>query len=225
MGAGHDLSNRGASQLPKNSVIPAGAKQRAGLTPLNASSSVPSRWIRFGVAIVFIAICLLALWSLTVGDFVTSPTGRSLALTAAISMAMAMGLWTYLDPSYTQDTPERARLLARSPVLANPVARVLLVGVFSGLMTFEAVSGALFEFWTLAFGRPSEQTLHLGAYNSSSRYNCSGFGVLEMPLRARVICASYRYDEAPPPGTPVLVRGPASALGIKIEHFQIIPGG
>ena len=167
---------------------------------------------------------LLALfaWSLAIGEFVTSPLGREIALAAGIGMAVLMGVWTYFDPVYAHDTLERAARLAKAPAMANPVARVLFLGVFMGLITFQAVSGAVLEFWTLAVGQPGEQTMHLGDYQSSSRANCAGFDLQEAPLKLhRVVCADYRYGEAPDPGALVRVRGPVSAVGIKIEQFQI----
>jgi hypothetical protein len=167
---------------------------------------------------------MLAFWSLTVSEFVTSSFGWALSLAAAIGFAMLMGIWTYIDPIYAHDTPERAARLAKAPVLANPVVRVLFIAAFTGLIAYQAVSGAVFEFWTLAVGQQGEQTMHLGDYQDSSRYTCAGFQLQEAPFKAhRVVCARYRDDEAPPAGTPVTVRGQVSALGIRIEQFQIGP--
>lgn len=166
---------------------------------------------------------MLALWNLTVGQFVASPSGQMLSLIAMIGFATLMGTWTYVDPVYKHDTPERARRLARAPALANPAARALFVAAVTGLLAYEA-SGAVFEFWTLAVGRQGEQVMHLGGYRSSSRYNCAGFELQEAPLKLhRIVCARYHDGEPPPPGTPVAVRGQVSPLGIKIEQFQIDP--
>jgi hypothetical protein len=159
-----------------------------------------------------------------VGDFVPSPMGLTISWTAAIGVGALMGGWTYIDPFYAHDTPERASRLAKSPGMANPLARMLFIGIFSGVMTFVATNGAVLEFWTLAVGRPSEQVMHLGAYHGSSRYNCAGFDIEEARWQLRrALCIHYRYDETPAIGTPVVVHGPASAVGIEIERFDIRP--
>lgn len=190
-----------------------------------ASPPRPSRWLGRCVTVLFVTNCVLALWSLTVSEFVPSSFGRALSLAVAIGLGMLMGIWTYVDPVYAHDTPERAARLATAPALANPVVRVLFIGAFTGLIAYEAASGAAFEFWTLAVGQQGEQTMHLGDYQSSSRYNCAGFKLQEAPFKAhRIVCARYGDDEAPPAGTPVTVRGQVSALGIRIEQFQISSG-
>jgi len=187
-------------------------------------SSRPWRWIGRLVAVLFIANGLLALWSLTVGQFVASPFGQMLSLVGMIGFATAMGSWTYVDPVYKHDTPERAERLARAPALANPALRVPFIAVFTGLMAYEAC-GAIFEFWTLALGGQGEQIMHLGSYRNSSRHNCAGFELQEAPLKLhRIVCRRYHDDEAPPPGTPVVVRGQVSPLGIRVEQFVINPG-
>lgn len=194
--------------------------------PLNhdASSTFP-RWPGRWSIVIFISVCVLAIWSTSVSEFVASSLGQRLSLMAAAGVGALMGVWTYVDPVYARDTPERAARLARAPVMASPVVRMLFVGAFMGWVTFEAVSGAVLEFWTLAFGRPAEQTLHLGDYYRSSRSNCAGFELQEAPLKLRrVVCARYRDGEAPAPGTPVTVRGRASTVGIEVEQFQISPG-
>lgn len=174
---------------------------------------------------VFCAIAILAFWSLAVSQFVANSLGQKISFMAAVGIASLMGLLTYIDPFYAHDTPERAARLAKAPAMANPFARVLLVGTVMGVLAFEAVNGAVLEFWTLAFGRPAELTMHLGDYNSSSRYSCAGFKLQEaMFATRRVICADYRYDEEPSPGTPVVIRGPASSVGIEVEQFQIGSG-
>jgi hypothetical protein len=167
---------------------------------------------------------MLALWSLVVSQFVTSSFGQMISLAAAIGLATLMGIWTYVDPVFAHDTPERAARLAKAPALANPVVRSLFVGAFTGLVAYEAASGAVFEFWTLAVGRKGEQTMHLGDYHSSSRFNCAGFELQEAPHKAhRIVCARYSENDAPPAGTPVTVHGQVSALGMRIDQFQINP--
>jgi hypothetical protein len=181
-----------------------------------------TRWAGRCAAVIFISNCILALWSLTVSEFVTSSFGQQMSVLTALAMAAVMGIWSYVDPVYASDTPERSARLSRAPVLANPVARALLVGAFTGLLTFEAFSGAVLEFWTLAFGRQSEQTMHLGEYHNSSRSNCEGFDLQEAPFKSRrVICVGNSDAETHSPGATVIVHGPASAVGIKVERFQI----
>ena len=171
------------------------------------------------------AICILALWSMIVGGFVPSALGQRISLAAAIGVGALLGIWTYIDPFYANDTPEREARLAKSPAMANPFARMLFVGAFTGFMAFVAISDAVLEFWTLAVGRSTEQVMHLGRYHSSSRYNCAGFDLQEVPWKLRrVICVDYRYDEAPAEGAPVVVHGPSSAVGIEVERFDIRPG-
>jgi len=163
------------------------------------------------------------LWSLTVSQFVSSALGLRIAFMAAFGIGVLAGIATYFDPFYAHDTPERAARLAKAPPLEDPLARMLLVGGFMAFVTFYGVNGAALEFWTLATGRPSQLTLHLGAYRSSSPARCTGFELQEAPLTfRRVVCAHYRYDEAPAPGTAVVLNGPASPFGIDVESFLIL---
>jgi hypothetical protein len=92
----------------------------------------------------------------------------------------------------------------------------------TAVLGFYGVQAPAFEAWTLASGRPRQVSAHLDQYSSAGRYNCAGFDLREAPLMMnRVVCASYRYDEAPPPGTPVTLFGEISPLGIHVTSFEI----
>lgn len=189
-------------------------------TPNLASASV--RWSRRCLGALFVVACCLALWSDLVCQFVPSPLGFQLAGAAAIGFGVIFGMWTYVSPQYSQGTAQRTALVARAPYLANPLTRALCLGLFTGLAMFEAVSGAGLEIWTRMTGVPTVSVLHLGNYHSSSRYNCAGFDIQEAPLKLhRFVCASFVHGDEPPPGTPVLVRGPASTFGIDVRAFRI----
>lgn len=183
-------------------------------------------WIKLGAACVFVAAAGLAFWSTTVSRFVASELGQNIALATAAIVGLLMALLTFFDPFYAHDTPARAAKLASSPVLANPVIRTLCVSLMTSYFTFEAVSGALLQFWTFAVGHAAEQTLHLGDYHTSTRGSCSGFSLLEAPFKShRIICARYDAVDVPLPGTPVRVYGVASGLGIDVAEFEIAETG
>ena len=166
---------------------------------------------------------ILCLWSFTASRFVSSALGLRIAFMAAFGIGALAGIATYFDPFYAQDTPARAARLVKAPPLENPLVRMLLVGAFMAFVTFYGVNGAALEFWTLATGRPSQLTLHLGAYRSLSRSGCTGFELQEAPLTfRRVVCAHYRYDDVPAPGTAVVLNGTASPFGIDVQSFRIL---
>lgn len=174
--------------------------------------------------ILFTILGLFA-WSTLVSAFISSPYGQSIAWAIAVAMGVLTGLATWFDPFHAEDSPERAEMVNRWPILQDRGGRTTMLVIMSTLITFVGVNGAGFEFWTLATGHPDEWSLHLGDYSRSSRANCSGFDLEEAPLKMhRVICVRYAADEDPPePGTPVTVWGKASDVGIRVERFEIAP--
>lgn len=194
-----------------------------GSTGLNDDLAPASiRWVARGMTGLFFGTGTLALWTILVCQFVPSTLGFRIAATASVFVGVIYAMWTYVDPAYARNTPERAARLTRAPFLADPLARAFYLGVFMALLTFEATIGSGLEIWTRAVGHPSAMVLHLGAYHHSSRSSCSGFDVAEAPFKLhRFVCVDIPDGEAPPEGAPLYVRGPASPVGIDVRLFRI----
>jgi len=63
--------------------------------------------------------------------------------------------------------------------------------------------------------------MHLGGY-SHSRHGCDGFDLLDAPLTyRRIICIPSDEAGAWPPGTPVILTGVTSPVGIAVERYWI----
>ncbi len=186
----------------------------------------PTRWLGRGLAAFFFVAGALALWTIAICQFVPTTRGFHIAATAGIVAGAAYAMWTSVDPTYARNTPEQAARLARAPVLADPLSRMVCFGLFMALITFEAVIGSGLEIWTRIKGHPSAAVLHLGAYHRASRTSCSGFDVAEAPFKLhRFVCVTFPEDVArPPPGAPLYVRGPASSVGIDVRMFRIDRG-
>ena len=106
--------------------------------------------------------------------------------------------------------------------LEERIVSVVAAAAFAGYLTFEG-SGAALQMWTLAHGKPGELTMQIAGYHGSSRANCAGLALQETPLKLRrVVCVHYRYDEAPLPGTPIILRGVASPFGVEVQSFQVV---
>lgn len=194
-----------------------------GSSGLNDDPALPAtRWLGRCLSAALLIVCVLAAWTILVCQFVPSRLGAQISAMAAISFGGVYAMWTYVDPAYARNTPERTARLARAPFLGDPLSRTVVLGLFASFVTFEAVSGAGLELWTRVTGRPAVAVLHLGAYHVAYRGSCAGFDVKEAPFKLhRFVCADFPPDAAPLPGTRLNVLGPASPVGIDVRRFRI----
>lgn len=170
-------------------------------------------WLRHAAGGAFVIVALLSLWSVTASSFVPSTAGYAAALVAAFAIGIAVSTRELLD---RQPDP------SFGPGREGRVLRVVFAGLFAGYLVFEGVHGGVLDFLTRMSGKPGEITMHLGEYSNRSRFQCAGFSLLEAPFSLRRgVCAEYRPGEAPPVGTPVILRGQRSRFGINVASFSV----
>ncbi|MGH1557648.1 hypothetical protein ACRAWD_06975 [Caulobacter segnis] len=115
-----------------------------GSTGLNDDLAPPStRLVSRGMAgLFFVAASLAPGRSWSACRFVPSTLGFRIAATAGVFVGVVYGMWTYVDPAYARNTPERGRAIGARAVPADPLARAFYLGCFMALLTFEATIGS-----------------------------------------------------------------------------------
>jgi hypothetical protein len=177
---------------------------------------------RRAISLVFCAVCALALWAMLASRFVPTAAGEAVALAAAVVFGAGFGLVAVVNPDFKPGSQGYQRAIARYPGLRMPISRALLGGLGGGCLAFLSVQGGALEFWTMAVGAPGKVVMHLGGYNRNTRHDCSGYDLREAPfMLRRVVCASVRYGQEAPPGTPVVLSGTVSPLGVDVMAFSI----
>ncbi len=187
---------------------------------------VPDKLWKLAVSTASAVAFGLACWGMLVSRFVPSATGETVAVAAAGVLGASGIVVSLCSPTLRSGSAGYAKLVARDPEMVSPWHRALIFGLVGVVLGFLSVQTGALEFWTLAFGRPGQTVMHVTEYHGYSRRQCSGYDLKEAPfILHRIICVRFRYDEAPPEGSPIILSGSVSPFGIDATAFQLPAGG
>jgi hypothetical protein len=154
-----------------------------------------------------LAIAVASIYGIIFSHFVPSPLGHRLALCAATLCGIGGVIWAFKLPSGYS-----ARL--GRPWFRVPVSGLLLFG-----FGYSAFAAGFPAWYTVAFGTPGERLVTVEKWRTPSIRSCEGPDVTET-LFLQPICLSQRNAPLVPSVSKLMVRGPATAFGIKVETIS-----
>jgi hypothetical protein len=152
------------------------------------------------------ATATASIYALLYSHFVPSPLGLRLAVFAAILCSVG-GVALAFQPSPFSDRSSKPEKLW---------VRVPAFGLLCFGLGYSAFAAGFPAWYTTAFGFPSERIVTVEKWRQRSRFSCEGPDLIEVPL-PNTICLSQKSAPFVRPGAKLVVRGRATALGIKVE--------
>ena len=168
-------------------------------------------------------IAMALIWGLTVSHFVPSPLGDKIALVITVAVAALAALFGATSYAFSEDNPYSKALLEKAPAFRSRPTRILGLAGIAFLFTFPAVETGFLEWWTWITGSEGARTVTVDHFQMSRR-DCDGLAIREAPFMMRpAVCANYRYRNAPPRGTALMLYGTVSPFGIDVREYRVGP--